>query len=218
MKRSVVVGDGTGLTSQEVMDISQQARATAEDSAFIGGLEVAHGVRGTGSSLTLTRSLVTGSRFASKKGRAFEIGDFATLTLDTSAVVDVEGTGILVGTDGVANLRSTLLDRARTYPGAEAWTGVAMTVDKASAVIDRSQIRRSQGPALVFSSGKAMVKASRLVDNLAGFLLRDATSLVNVTDEPSDLVDGSLLVYETTLAGNGTDVADAAGEAPSTTP
>ena len=216
LKRSVVVGDGTGLASQEVMDVSQQARATAEDSAFIGGLEVAHGVRGIGSSFTLTRSLVTGSRFAGKKGRAFEVGDFGTLTLDTSAVVDVEGTGILVGTDGVANLRSTLLDRARVHSGAEAWTGVAMTVDKASAIIDRSQIRRSEGPALSFSSGKAMVKASRLVDNLAGFLLRDPTSLVNVTDDPSDLIEGSLLVYETKLDGNGTDVASAAGDAPPT--
>lgn len=217
MKRSVVVGDGNGLDSQEVLDVSQQARATAEDSAFIGGLEVAHGIRGNGTSLTLTRSLVTGARFASKKGHGFEINDFATLTLDGSAVVDMEGTGILVGTDGVANLRSTLVDRARTHAGAEAWTGVAMTVDKASAIIDQSMIRRSEGPALSFSSGKALVKTSRLVDNLAGFLLRDPTSLVNVTDEPSDLVEGNVIVYETTLAGNGTDVADSAGDAPSTT-
>jgi hypothetical protein len=214
LTRSAIVADSQGSKDvRELLDIAAQSHVTMTESALVGGFNATVSMRGAGSTFTMDRSLLTGTRYY-QHGRGIELEDRAVLTVRGSAITAVEGTGVLVSKAGSATIESTLIDAPRFAKGQESSTGVGVTVHEASCVLDRVIVRRAAGPAVEFSSGSAIINSSRITDSLVGVLLISTDDLMKVEDEPTELLDGHLLVYRTELAGNGTDVTQADGFVP----
>lgn len=212
--RSAIVGDPKSANGiRELLDVAAQSHVTVTESALVGGFGATVSVRGAGTTFTMERSLLTGTRYFDH-GRGIELIDSAVLTARGSAITAVEGTGVLVSKDGLATIESTLIDAPRMAKGKERSTGVGVIVHEASCVLDRVLMRRAAGPAFSFSSGSAIIKSSRITDSLVGLLLIDTADMMKVEAEPAELLPGSLLVYRTQLAGNETDVTQADGFVP----
>lgn len=214
LTRSSIVADSRASKDiRELLDVAAQSHVTMTESALVGGFNAAVSMRGAGSTFTMDRSLLTGTRYY-QRGRGIELQDRAVLTVRGSAITSVQGTSVLVGKDGRATIETTLIDAPKLAAGKEASTGVGVTVHESSCVLDRVLVRRAAGPAIAFSSGSAIITSSRITDSLVGVLLIDSADLMKVEDEPAELLDGHLLVYRTELAGNGTDVTQADGFVP----
>jgi hypothetical protein len=206
--RTTFVTDTGGARERDSIHGMGQSAITLDTSAVIGARGIGLGVTGVGGALSLTGSLVSGTVSAAKIAHAIGVSDRATLTVNGSAVLGAEGTSILVGRDGFATIAASLVDGARSPstspPGAAAGVGIA--VGEARCTLDRVLVRRADGAGVVFTKGGAIVKSSRLVDNAFGVLVGTRTDLLQVDDEPSDFLDGQILLFHDVLEGNGADV------------
>lgn len=214
LTRSAVVADPRSADDvREPLDVAAQSHVIVTESALVGGFGATVSMRGAGTTVTMERSLLTGTRYFGR-GRGIELEDGAVLTARGSAITAVEGTGVLVAKDALATIEGTLIDAPRMAKGKEQSTGVGVTVHEARCVLDRVLVRRAAGPAFSFASGSAIIKSSRISDSLVGVLLIDVADMTTVADEPAELLEGHLLVYRTELAGNDVEVTQADGFVP----
>lgn len=208
--RSVIVSDPAEAPWRQAVQGVRAARVTAEDSAFLGAQQLGLSCVGPGSSLSLTRSLVAGTRYRDAEplsvegdgGRAVDVGDHATLAMVASAVVGAEGTGVYVGQDAVATLDRTLIDTAASVAGSKRPTGNGLVIEDARCSAERVLVRRCQGSAVAFLGGDALVKSSRLVDNAVGVSAAAPSHVLEVDREPIEFTVGRLVLFASSLDNN----------------
>jgi hypothetical protein len=153
-----------------------------------------------GSSMSLTSSLVSGTKFggpgpnAKLGGAAMAIGvsHQASLSLADSAVVGSDQFGVLLGDGSTLDMQGSLVDG--TALSDAPLGGIAIGASAGSAVsIDGSVVRGSGDAALFFDGGQGVAQNSRFIANKVGVHLQ-GTALVEAK-APRDAGEGELVLF-----------------------
>jgi hypothetical protein len=200
MRNSTVVSTSATPTAIGAINIREQGRASIAKSAILDARGLAIGV--TASTLELDQSFIARTTCVDRRTRSIEVLDTSQATIRGTTFQATRGTGVFSGPGATVSLESTLLDTPQVCEGDESSTGVGIMVSESNTVLDRVFVRGAEGPALTYASGSAIVKASRFVDSRVGILFISADAIVEAETEPSEFVEGKMLLYRTVLDGN----------------
>lgn len=217
-------GPSTAPTRMAVAVFDHGSSATLTDSAVVDPMQVGLFVHDRGASLTLTRSLVTGTthRFTGDlgeiggTGQAIAIGHGAVLEAADSALVANEGLGVFA-LDGVtAHLARTIVDDTRDVGGG---LGDGVLVMAGSQLLVEDGVMRHDADAAIAADGSAGLVSRTLVSGgRAAVRTSGGTTASETKDEPSDVVDDTILLYSPRLLENEAKFLDGAVSLPSATP
>jgi hypothetical protein len=200
MRNSTVVSTSPVAGSMGAIDVRNQSRVSIAQSAILDARGSAIGV--LASTLELDQSFIARTTCVDTRARSLEVSDTAQVTVRGTTFQATRGIGVLAGSGATVSLESTLLDTPQVCVGAESSTGVGILIHDSNTALDRVLVRGAEGPALSYSSGSAIVKASRLIDSRVGILFMSADAIVDAQAEPSEFALGQLLLYRTVLEGN----------------
>lgn len=205
-KDSVIRGVATSDSVRNAIWALHGGSAELEGSAIVDAQGDALVVANEGSRMTLTRSLVHGTRAARSMtdpqfgaaGIALLAGQGGTASIESSAIVESNNLGVLVGQDAQATLARSIVDATRIGP--EMTGGSAIASVTARITVDQSLIRNSQDAAIVFTGGDGIVKHTRFVGNPVGVHLGEAR-IVDAPMDPSTAAAGELVFFANVFEG-----------------
>lgn len=173
--------------------VTDGASATLEDTAVVGAIQSAATAGHPGSSLSLSRSLVTGTVFrgpgpnAEEGGAGIAVGvaDEATLVMKDSAVVGSEQFGLMVDGLGRAEIERSFFDATRASPDHGGGGDAVVVTGSAVLAMSSSVVRGSEDAAVMAVGGTGIVDETRFVGNRVGIHLT-GTRLRETNERPAE--------------------------------
>lgn len=187
-------------------------KLTAERVSVLGTVGVGLNVEGSGSTVTLTDSEVSGTLSSAEgdAGNGVQVHDGATLTGSGVSLVDNHSVGLIAGDPGasVHLTDSFILDTVR---GRESGCAMGLaTQDDGEVFGERLTIAGTQGPGLYTYGGTLRCEACQITDNTFAGALVVKGSTLDLTDStvadtlPDAEYGGGFGVYATSLYGSPT--------------
>lgn len=155
---------------------------------------------------TVTNLLVQGTRAGGDGmgGRGVSIQNASTMSVEASAFIDNQETGVAVENSALT-LTDSVIDKTSLDPSGQFGIGVLLDSPSAVATISTTVMRGGAGAALAVSAGGATVSKSAIVNNAVGVYTQGGSQLIEggANGDPKTVAISS----DTIFSGNTTRVA-----------
>ena len=210
---AVLRGESTADVIRTSLMVLHGGSGELYDTAVVAAIQNALLVGHPGSSLTLTRSLVSGTTFVGPgpnakiggSGIAVGVGLQARLTLTDSALVGNQQFGLYVATGSTASVATSLVDGTLASPSAPG--GAVLVEDGAAFSLSGTVLRNNAEAALSCGGGGVLASQNTFIGNQVG-VAADPARVVEPLSSPPASAAGNVVLYENLFFANGSDRGD----------
>jgi hypothetical protein len=213
--RTVVAAHGSASPNHIAFGVYDSGSKIAlEDSAIVDAAQIGVLAHGRDVAVTLTRSLVTGTREQFRgdftdlggTGQALAVGHRARLDVTDSALVGNEGVGVLGLDQATLRFDTVLVDDTRA--ARRGGLGAGIGVIGSTLHLAASTVRKSADAAIAFDAASGIVTSSMLIDNGIAIRTSGGTTVVQSKTAPLDLEEGHAVLHATRLERNASSFSD----------
>ncbi|MBX3196912.1 MAG: hypothetical protein KF894_02045 [Labilithrix sp.] len=201
-----IVGDADGDLANGAY-VLEKGKLELADTAIVDAGRSGVDVFDEGSSLTMTTSLVTGTRpsFGDKMGVGVHVAMGAGATITDSSLVSNRHSGVYLWEGAAVDLAGVLVRGTKKEIFEDRLGHGLLSQDAPHVTIERSAFDANEGIGLALAGSPALVRSSFIRSNSIGIHVQDAT-LREATDA-SEIASGEVIVsVDTSFSGNATKV------------